>query len=132
MYKIAMSSSASACPVILVVEDEVLIRFDVADMLRESGFEVFEASDAQEALATLQSAERIDLVFSDIQMPGAINGLGLAAHIMTNHPGVRVILTSGASLVMEMDATLAALAPIEPKPYDPQEILTRIRATLAT
>jgi DNA-binding NtrC family response regulator len=126
-----MTGSPSACPVVLVVEDEVFIRFDVADMLREDGFEVIEASNAQEALEALQSGCRIDLVFSDIQMPGAMNGMGLAGHVLENYPGLPVILTSGASLVLEMDDTLAAIAPVEPKPYDPQAILVRIRAALA-
>jgi len=125
-----MPGPASDRPVVLVVEDEVFIRFDVADMLRENGFEVIEACDAEAALAALASGARIDLVFSDIQMPGAMNGLGLARHIVDNLPGLPVILTSGASLKMEIEPALAALAPIEPKPYDPQTILARIRAAL--
>lgn len=125
-----MSGSASACPVILVVEDEVFIRFDVADMLRENGFEVIEAGDAGQALAALASGARVDLVFSDIQMPGAMNGLGLARHVLETSPGLPVILTSGASLKMEIEPALAALGPIEPKPYDPATILARIRAAL--
>jgi two-component system, response regulator PdtaR len=84
-----MTGSPSACPVVLVVEDEVFIRFDVADMLREDGFEVIEASNAQEALEALQSGCQIDLVFSDIQMPGAMNGMGLAGHVLENYPGCR-------------------------------------------
>ncbi|MFN3889050.1 MAG: response regulator [Beijerinckiaceae bacterium] len=122
-----MSGPASACPVVLVVEDEVFIRFDVADMLRDDGFEVIEAGNAQEALDALATGARIDLVFSDIQMPGAMNGLGLARHILAHHPGLPVILTSGASLQHSVEP---ALGPIEPKPYDPETILARVRAAL--
>ena len=125
-----MSGSASARPVVLVVEDEVFIRFDVADMLRDGGFEVIEACDAEQALGALQSGAQIDLVFSDIQMPGAMNGLDLARHVLAHHAGLPVILTSGGTLTLEIDASLAILGPVEPKPYDPQVVLARIRASL--
>jgi CheY-like chemotaxis protein len=125
-----MSGSAPVRPVVLVVEDEVFIRFDVADILRNGGFDVIEACDAAQALIALQSAEKIDLVFSDIQMPGAMNGLDLATHILGHHPGLPVILTSGGTLQLEAGSTLAALGPIEPKPYDPEALLARIRAAL--
>ena len=126
-----MSGSASARPVVLVVEDEVFIRFDVADMLRDGGFEVIEACDAENALEALQSGAQIDLVFSDIQMPGAMSGLDLAQHVLAYHAGLPVILTSGGTLTLELDSALAALGPVEPKPYDPQAVLARIRAALS-
>lgn len=125
-----MFASASVRPVVLVVEDEVFIRFDVADMLHDGGFEVIEACDAEHALGVLQSGAQIDLVFSDIQMPGAMNGLDLATHILGHHPGLPVILTSGGTLQLESGSALAALGPVEPKPYDPQTVLGRIRAAL--
>ncbi len=125
-----MSLPDASAPVILVVEDEVFIRFDVADFLRESGFDVIEAGSAQEAVEAIASGARVDLVFSDIQMPGAMNGLGLAIFIRANHPGLPVILTSGASLKMDIDPSIADVAPIEAKPYDPDLILARIRRTL--
>ena len=125
-----MSGSASVSPVILVVEDEVFIRFDVADMLRDDGFEVIEACDAKQALDALNSGARIDLVFSDVHMPGAMNGLGLASHILENHPGLPVILTSGAMLTLETAALPSALLPVEPKPYDFKALLTRIHGAL--
>ena len=125
-----MSGSASTLPVILVVEDEVFIRFDVADMLREVGFEVIEACAAKQALDALTSGARIDLVFSDVHMPGPMNGLGLASHILENHPGLPVILTSGAMLTLETAALPSILIPVEPKPYDFQAILTRINRAL--
>ncbi len=125
-----MSGSASTLPVILVVEDEVFIRFDVADMLREVGFEVIEACDAKQALDALTSGARIDLVFSDVHMPGPMNGLGLASHILENHPGLPVILTSGAMLTLETAALPSVLLPVEPKPYVFKVILTRINGAL--
>ncbi len=115
----------------MVVEDEVFIRFDVADLLRESGFEVIEAGSAQEAIDAIATGARVDLVFSDIQMPGVMNGLGLAVYLRANHPRLPVILTSGASLNVQMDPSIADIAPIESKPYDPDLILARIRRTIA-
>jgi CheY-like chemotaxis protein len=125
-----MSVSASVSPVVLVVEDEVFIRFDVADMLRDDGFEVIEAGDAKQALDALNSGARIDLVFSDVHMPGPMNGMGLASHVLENHPGLPVILTSGAMLTLEAAALPPALIPVEPKPYDPKALLARINSAL--
>ena len=125
-----MSVSASVSPVVLVVEDEVFIRFDVADMLRDDGFEVIEAGDAKQALDALNSGARIDLVFSDVHMPGPMNGMGLASHVLENHPGLPVILTSGAMLTLEAAALPPALIPVEPKPYDPKALLARIHSAL--
>jgi CheY-like chemotaxis protein len=129
-YRQAMSI-VDAKPVVLVVEDEVFIRFDLADFLRDNGLEVIEAGTAQEAVEALATATRIDLVFSDIQMPGAMNGLGLASFIRASHPGLPVILTSGASLKMDIDPALADIMPIEAKPYDTDLVLARILRTLA-
>ncbi len=125
-----MSGSASTLPVILVVEDEVFIRFDVADMLRENGFEVIEACDAKQAVDALKSGARIDLVFSDVHMPGPMNGLGLANHVLENHPGLPVILTSGAMLTLETAALPPVVISFEPKPYDPQTVIARISGAL--
>lgn len=80
---------------VLVVEDEVLIRSFVADELRAEGFQVIEASTAEEAWAFLESGGKIDLIFSDVHMPGSMNGLDLLRRVKTRHPDIRLILTSG-------------------------------------
>jgi CheY-like chemotaxis protein len=80
---------------VLVVEDEVLIRSFVADELREGGLQVIEAATADEAWAFLESGEKIDLVFSDVHMPGSMNGLDLARHVKAKYPHIRFIVTSG-------------------------------------
>ncbi|MFC5085869.1 response regulator [Microvirga arabica] len=88
--------SDTPAPTILVVEDEVLVRLVIADYLRECGYKVYEAVNAGEALEVLQSSRvPIDVVFSDVQMPGEIDGFGLARWVRANKPGVQVILTSG-------------------------------------
>ena len=115
---------------ILVVEDEAIIRFDVAEHLRDQGFAVLEASSGDEALEILQSGARVDLVFSDIQMPGSASGVDLARWILASAPHIAVILTSGADRAMDLDPDLAAIAPVQGKPYDPGALVRRIRAML--
>jgi CheY-like chemotaxis protein len=73
-----MWHTATRRPVVLVVEDEFLIRINAAEMMEEAGFEVVEASNADEAVATLEARLDIAVVFTDIQMPGTMDGLKLA------------------------------------------------------
>jgi DNA-binding NtrC family response regulator len=80
---------------ILLVEDEVLLRWSLAEFLRDCGYVVFEAANAGEAKAILVSEPIVDLVLSDIQMPGSEDGIRLAQWIESNFPKLPVILTSG-------------------------------------
>jgi DNA-binding response OmpR family regulator len=116
---------------ILIVEDEVLIRWQVADYLRQCGYQVFEAVDAAEAVVLLQSDTRIDLVFSDIQLGAGMDGFGLARWVRANRPRVKVILSSGVARSTELAGELCDLRPVVSKPYQPQVLLERIRLTLA-
>src|SRR5262245_51283940 len=87
-----------AVNVVLVVEDEILIRMAIADHLREAGLRVYEATTATEAIDLLaHCGDEIDAVFSDIMMPGDTDGVGLAAWMDENCPAVPLILTSGVS-----------------------------------
>ena len=117
---------------VLVVEDEVLVRLVIADYLRECGYQVYEAVNADEAVAVLQSPEvSIDIVFSDVQMPGAMDGFGLARWVRANKPGVQVILTSGPERSAEIAGTLCEAGPLLEKPYPPQDVVDRIRQLVA-
>jgi len=80
---------------VLLVEDEPLVRMLLAEELREAGLTVVEASCASEALSFLAVAEAVDVVVTDIQMPGGMNGLELADEIRQRHPAVPIVLTSG-------------------------------------
>lgn len=80
---------------VLVAEDDVLVRVALAEGLRAVGFAVIEASCADDALAYIRAGGKVDLVFSDIQMPGMLDGRQLAELIARDHPGIPVILTSG-------------------------------------
>jgi len=121
-----------AAKTIIVVEDEVLIRLEIADYLRDCGYHVIEASNADEALKVLRSDTAVDLVFSDIQMPGAMDGFGLARWIREHHPGTKVILTSGIEKSAEAARDLCEGGPMMQKPYDHDRVVQRIRALLAS
>ena len=90
-----LSPKAESAHVVLLVEDEVLVRTPVAHTLRAAGFVVVEAANADEAWSYLCSRACVDLVFSDIQMPGSMDGLELARRISENFDHIVIILTSG-------------------------------------
>jgi CheY-like chemotaxis protein len=113
------------------VEDEPFIRMDVAAYLRDCGWHVIEAGTASEAIAALESGGRIDLVFSDIQMPGEMDGFGLAGWVRQHRPGLRIILTSGIATASETTKALCDEGPI-PKPYDHSHLAERIRHHLGS
>jgi CheY-like chemotaxis protein len=81
--------------IILVVEDEPLIRFDAVDALHDVGFDVVEAGNADAALAVLCMRDDITVLFTDINMPGSMNGLELAAEVHKRWPSIHLIVTSG-------------------------------------
>ena len=122
---------ADAEPLVLVVEDEVLIRIAAADHLRQCGFKVAEASNAVEAQELILAGLAVDLVFSDITMPGRMDGIALAQWLHRHLPGVPVVLTSGVT--SSLDAAKRACFNIhscEPKPYGYDGIVTAIRTAL--
>ena len=116
---------------VLVVEDEVLIRMTVADYLRECGMHVLEAANADEAMRVLEAEVEGDVVFSDVQMPGSMDGFGLARWIREHHPRIRVLLTSGLSRTHAVARDLCEESPFVPKPYDHGQLLERLRELLA-
>lgn len=115
---------AEAVPerVVLVVEDEVVLRMAVSAHLREAGFVVIEAVDAEEAVALLGANRSIRLVFTDITMPGPMDGNALAAWVAQRYPGVKILLSSAVT----QDNGL----PFLPKPYSFTELQKRIEAML--
>lgn len=80
---------------VLVVEDDVALRFVVSEVLRDGGLTVIEAASGDEALDYLRGDPHVDLVFTDVHMPGATDGLALAARIHETWPDIQVLLTSG-------------------------------------
>ncbi|WP_426527924.1 response regulator [Bradyrhizobium sp. McL0615] len=88
-------------PTVLVVEDETLIRELVAEELEEAGYTVVIANDADQAIAILEARQDIRLVFTDINMPGSMNGLKLAAAVRDRWSPVHIIITSGKVRLLE-------------------------------
>jgi CheY-like chemotaxis protein len=80
----------------VVAEDVPLVRMEMADMLRDAGFEVDEVNDAAGALAYLEQRGGVTLLFTDIRMPGEMDGVGLAHEVARRWPGTRIIICSGA------------------------------------
>ena len=118
-------------PTILVVEDDVQVRNLLAAYLRECGFDVVEANSADEAIRLLQAEVRIDIVFSDVNMPGTMDGFGLAQWVRRERPWLKVILTSGAARTAKEAGHLCETGPVLAKPYDHAELERHIRTLLA-
>ena len=115
-------------PTVLVVGDEVLLRCAIGDHLRACGLHVLEAASAEEAVKLLTLGVEVDVVFSDVQMPGSIDGIALACWIRKEHPSIKIILTSAAT---ELNWTSGERFPVIPKPYDHHELEHCIRRLLS-
>ena len=116
---------------VLVVEDEVLLRLVIAEYLRNCGYRVIEAADADEAVLVLKQPDLVvDVLFSDIEMPGSMDGFALAQWSRSNRPGLEVILTGTVPRAVNAAANLCEEGPL-PKPYEPQSVHDRIRRLLA-
>jgi CheY-like chemotaxis protein len=126
-----VSHDPAPTPTVLVAEDEILLRMVIAGYLRDCGFDVVEAGDADEAVRVLEAGVRVDIVFSDVNMPGCLDGFGLAQWVRRERPGLKIILTSGTAWTAKDTSELCAHAPILAKPYNHAVVAHRLRALLA-
>jgi len=110
-----MRHPAYSRPVVLVVEDDVLLRWTATAIIEEAGFDVVEAGAGIEAISVLEKRSDIQTVFTDVELPGSINGIQLAHLIRTRWPSIRLIATSGQLRLREDD--LPAGARFLHKPY---------------
>ena len=115
--------------VILIVEDDVLIRMDAAQMIGGGEFDVIEAGNADEAIEILETRSDISVVFTDIQMPGSMDGLKLAAAVRDRWPPIKIVATSGHVTIGRDD--LPDGGRFLRKPYSPAEILNALREVVA-
>lgn len=115
-------------PVILLVEDEILIRLSSAEYLREEGYTVLEASDAVEALVLFASDHPLDLVITDVRMPGELDGVKLTQIIKEAKPDLPVALASG-HLALDVDHPGDRFLR---KPYTPEQILQVVDELIGT
>jgi CheY-like chemotaxis protein len=119
------SSDEATSTTILVVDPDILARMVIADYLRDCGYKVIEGVNADDALAVLQAARKIDVILAEVQLTGGIDGFELARQIREKYPAIDVILTSGAARAAAKAGDLCDDGPLE-KPYHPQEVLRRI------
>src|SRR5579859_6096567 len=125
----AVLAAAPAKIVLLLVEDDFWTRFSAAETLRVLGYRVIEARDAAEGISVLVAGTPVDAVFSDINMPGEMDGLGFAAWLAARHPQLPLLLTSGLEppAATQPGANHSAFIA---KPYDLREVDRRLRAML--
>ena len=114
---------------VLVVEDEHLIRMDTASSLEAEGFVVHEASNAAEAIRCLELHSEIRLIFTDVNMPGTMDGVALAHYVRGRWPPVKIIVTSGYAKVQESDLPPGSL--FVAKPYHVESIADRMDELIA-
>jgi CheY-like chemotaxis protein len=119
---------APPAAVILVVEDEAVVRLDAIDTLATAGFQVIEAANADEAISILEARDDIRVVVTDIQMPGSMDGLKLAAMISDRWPPIALIVTSGRISVPQRD--MPERSRFLPKPYSATRLVQAIQAFL--
>jgi len=118
--------TSSDCRIVLVVDDEVFARLFAVQIFLDEGFTVLEAADAEEGLEVLESNDDVGLLFTDISMPGEMDGLGLIARVRAERPDLSVVATSGQ--VVPEEELLPFGARFLPKPYTAHALMTAIRA----
>jgi len=122
-------SALGSRPAVLVVEDESLVRMYAVDVLEDAGYDVIEAANAEQALAQLDARPDIDVMFTDINMPGEMDGFALARAVHQLHPRVHVILTSGR---IRLDrSSIPEIKAFVPKPYTAQKLTGLLSQVLA-
>jgi two-component system, response regulator PdtaR len=116
-------------PVVLLVEDEMFVRMATADALEDAGFEVIEAANAHTAQEVLHHRLDVQVLFTDVQMPGTMNGLELASLVRRRWPHISVVITSGH--LSPSSDTLPERAVFIAKPYGEQAPAKVIQSLLA-
>jgi CheY-like chemotaxis protein len=127
---LAPSSTPTPDPVsILIVEDEVLVRAFGAGIFADAGFRTIEAANSDEALHLLSADSKVNLLFTDVNLPGAIDGLALARQVSRRWPHVGIIVVSGQSKPQPHE--LPAGSRFHCKPYDPDIVVRHARELMA-
>ncbi len=123
-----MQHQACSRPVVLIVEDEPLLRWNAVAMVEDAGFDVVEAANAIEAISILEKRRDVRAVFTDVQMPGSIDGVRLAHVIRARWPPVKIIATSGRFRLRDDD--LPKGGRYLPKPYAGRDLTGTLRELL--
>jgi CheY-like chemotaxis protein len=112
-------------PVVLIVEDEALVRLSAVGMLEDAGFRMIEAVNGDDALELLEADSDVQLLFTDVNMPGAINGLALAKRVHDRWPHIRIMVASARP--MSQPNELPAGSRFEQKPYSADTMVRHAR-----
>ena len=118
-------TSEKTVPVILIVEDEALVRLAAVGMLEDAGFRMIEAVNSQQALEFLAADSDVQLLFTDVNMPGAMDGLALARQVRDRWPHIGIIIASAKETTQL--AELPAGSRFERKPYSPDAVVRHAR-----
>ncbi|WP_370638419.1 response regulator [Aurantimonas sp. VKM B-3413] len=110
------------------MEDEPLLRLDAVDMMEDAGFTAYEAKDADTALQVLETHTEIGVLFTDIDMPGSMDGLCLARTVRNRFPHIAIVVVSGQKTPMR--AEMPKDGGFVPKPYVREAVLTALRDTM--
>jgi two-component system, response regulator PdtaR len=120
------TSAGNALPVVLVVEDEPLLRMLAVQVVEEAGFIAIEARDADEAVILLESRTDIALLFTDINMPGSTDGLKLAHAVRGRWPPIKILLVSGKQQLQSSE--LPSNSCFVGKPYQASAMVEELRS----
>jgi DNA-binding NtrC family response regulator len=112
---------------ILIVEDEALVRFDLVDFFTAAGWRVFDAENAEQAIAILDRHKDVRVVLTDVQMPGSMDGVKLAHYVRGRFPPTALFVVSGNALIQPDE--LPERTTFLPKPFDPYRLLRQIEAS---
>jgi CheY-like chemotaxis protein len=115
-------------PVVLVVDDEALLRLIAVDILETAGFTTIEASDADEALTLMRDHPEIAVLFTDVQMPGTLDGIDLACRVHAERPKVSLLVTSGN--IRPRCGDLPECGHFLPKPYCERDVVREVTALI--
>ncbi len=115
--------------VVLIVEDEPLVRMMVIELFEDEGFEVLEAASGDQALAIFAERDDVALLFTDVEMPGSLDGYALAHWVHAHRPAVKTVIVSGRAMPRAGDMPEGAT--FVGKPYDHDDVMRRIQSIMA-
>ena len=121
-------AAAPERPAVLVVEDEELVRINNCERLEQAGFNVLEASDADEAMALLEAHPEVRVRVTDVKMPGWMSGIDLARQVGKRWPEISIIVTS--AFYTAADGELPENMTLFPKPFPPERLVNQVRLLL--
>src|SRR4051794_20326433 len=124
--QVSMTLGSTAVPNVLIVEDEMILRMRAVDIVQDAGFRSVEAVNADQAISILESRSDISILFTDIQMPGSMDGLKLAHAVHDRWPSIKIILVSGQ--VRPSEAERPVDSRFFGKPLGVEEMIAQLQA----